>query len=609
MAINNKKYFLASIIAALVCFVAAGVLGWDIRQRFLTDQLWGQRVLWFWLFVWTGILLLLGRFITTLPQGNRLLIASLTSGVLLAGGFMPWSTFFLMFIAFVPLLWVEEVLSQEREGTSLWTLFKFSFCTFLTWNLLSTYWIQNSSFVAGIFSNALNSVFMCVPILLYHLTKKRMGQRAAAWGFVGYWMTFEIGHLNWDLSWPWLTLGNSFAHLPAIIQWYEFTGVFGGTLWILVLNIYVAVQINKLYTSGRITTQALQPVFLRLALGIAIPIAVSLIRYYTYNVATDRQVEVVTVQPNYEPHYQKFRTPQKEQVKHFQRLSAEKITQNTDYLVFPETVFNGIEITNIKQHPLITGFRSFIKDYPKINLVMGLSSFKEYEEAEKKPHHLYTICNEDKTFCRYIDSHNSSIQLNNQTDEIPYYKKSKLVPGAESMPFIGNVDFFRSLILDLGGAPGLSLGKQKEREVFSSKSGAIGTLICYESVYGDYVTEYTRKGAEAFFVITNDGWWDNTLGHRQHMYMSSLRAIENRRYVVRSANTGISCYVNSRGDIYNPSKYNEAIALRDDIYMNDKMTIYARYGDLIGRVSILITLWLIVTMIANGLKREKKKKT
>ena len=191
-------------------------------------------------------------------------------------------------------------------------------------------------------------------------------------------------------------------------------------------------------------------------------------------------------------------------------------------------------------------------------------------------------------------------QFVNIAENVEIYHKAKLVLGVETLPFKFITKPLESLF-DLGGTSG-SLGTSKEPVNFEVGKAKIAPTICYESIYGDYVTDYVKEGAEALFVITNDGRWDNSNGHRQHMYLSSLRAIENRRYVVRSANTGISCFINSRGDIYHPSSYDEAIAIRDEIYLNHKITFYTLYGDLIGRISILVSIWLLVSMLANGLR-------
>jgi apolipoprotein N-acyltransferase len=602
--INGKLF--ASLVG-IVCWMIAAWIGLLMLDAANQQELWKSEALWFWLFIWSGTLLLTGRFITTLSNKFKLLGASLLSGILLAGGFMPMPTFFLMFVGFVPLLWVENEIATARENTSKWTVFKFAFCSFFTWNLLSTWWIQNSAFAAGIFSNMLNAVFMTIPFVIYHITHKVMGRRAANWGFLGYWLTFEIGHLTWDLSWPWLTLGNSFAHLPAIVQWYEYTGVFGGSLWILGVNLYLFQLLFDKYKGSTNTRQVAFAITGRITALIVLPIILSLAMYYSYTIDTNNLVEIVSVQPNYEPHHEKFSVSQSKQLERYKRITTDFVTPNTDYLIFPETAFRRIQSDQLATHSTIQTLQELIKPYPKLNLVTGISAFKEYQENDElKPDNLYTYCNTDKTKCRYIDSHNAAIQLNNQTTEIPYYKKSKLVPGAESMPFIGGISFFQDLVLDLGGSPGVGLGTQLEREVFTSDRATIAPLICYESIYGDYVTEYVQRGANILFVITNDGWWGNTIGHRQHLYLSSLRAIETRRTVVRSANTGISCIINRRGDIEKATNYNEQTAVKATVPLNEEITFYTRYGDLIGRVSILLSGWLIITLIANTLQKSKR---
>lgn len=599
-----KKGMQVRLWVGMICLLIVVYLAYDLNNLYQQQQLWGQRALWLGVFFWSAVLCLLGRFFTKLEQWDRLLLASSASGVLLAAGFMPMPTFFLMFVAFIPLLWVEHQIAQAHSTTAKWTVFKFAFNSFLIWNLLSTWWIQNASFVAGILGNTLNAFFMTIPFVFYHVTKKNIGQRAANLGFICYWMTFEIGHLNWGISWPWLTLGNSFAQLPSLVQWYEFTGVFGGSLWILGLNIWLANALFQ-YLDNK-ASFSWKGIVIKPVLAFMLPIIISLGMYYSYEPTTNREVEVLSIQPNYEPHYQKFTVPQREQLERFMELTEKGVTDQTAYVLFPETSFRSIEANHLESSIVIQRLKAFCELHPNLNLITGLSSYIRYTDKDKAPSNAYTYCNRDQSQCQYIDSHNSAIQLNKETATIPYYKKSKLVPGAESMPYIGNIDLFKNLILDLGGAPGLSLGTQEKRAAFSSKHGKVAPLICYESIYGDYVTDYVKEGAEALFVITNDGWWDNSLGHRQHMYLSSLRAIENRRYVVRSANTGVSCFINSRGDIYKASDYDEPIALRDNIYLNDKKTFYSLYGDLIGRVSILVSVWLLVSMLSNGLKGEQR---
>jgi len=163
------------------------------------------------------------------------------------------------------------------------------------------------------------------------------------------------------------------------------------------------------------------------------------------------------------------------------------------------------------------------------------------------------------------------------------------------MPFGAILKPLESFALDLGGTTG-SLGSQEESSVFSSEFTEIKTapVICYESVYGDYVASYVRKGANLIFVITNDGWWDNTPGYKQHMAYSRLRAIETRRSIARAANTGISCFINQRGDVLQTTGWWKATAIKGILNANDEMTVFAKAGNYIGRLASFLALGLII---------------
>ena len=145
----------------------------------------------------------------------------------------------------------------------------------------------------------------------------------------------------------------------------------------------------------------------------------------------------------------------------------------------------------------------------------------------------------------------------------------------------------------MGGSTG-SLGPQPEPTVFTDlDSVKVGAAICYESIFGEWIAGYVKKGAQALFIITNDGWWGDTPGYRQHLQYGRLRAIETRRSIARSANTGTSCFVNQRGDILQPTPWWEASVIKQTINLNDKITFYTRFGDYISKVAILLSFVLI----------------
>jgi apolipoprotein N-acyltransferase len=581
-------------------------------QRYEQEQLWGYLPLWWLSAGWAAKVATLGpSAFSKLPQRNQLLWMSSLSGLLLAMGFVPMPFVPTLFFGLVPLLWVEDQISRSREGMAKWLVFKYSFNTFLIWNILSTFWVLNASFFAGILANSLNAVFMATVFMAYHVVKKKHNETIANLALASFWIAFEYLHFNWEISWPWLALGNGFAHVPWMIQWYEYTGVFGGSLWVLVANIWIGHQFNEAFhdalsSDAYLRWATIKQLLFKPLIWIVSPLLLSLGMYVSYQ-PKGKSVEVVTVQPNFEPHYQKFRLRDDEQFPLFTQTAQMALTDSTAYLLFPETSFDGIEVSDLGNRPIIQWHRGFLKQYPKTYLVMGIGGQKIFRSHETPSRYARKYCAENGN-CTYYEAHNSALQLHSDSSSaIPYYIKSKLVPGAETMPYIGQIDLFKGLILSLGGVSGDGLAKQEQRMAFESPYGKVSPLICYESVYGEFVTECIKRGAQALFVLTNDGWWDKTPGHVQHLHFARLRAIETRRDVVRSANTGISAFINQKGEITQASVYNERIALRGQVRMNEEITFYVRYGDLIGRIAAFMTALIMLSTLVRFMPNQGRR--
>lgn len=559
--------------------------------------LWGHRPLILFIAIWSFYILAIEHRFSKLPQNRKLLLWSTLSGIILSIGF-PISPFTpLMFIGFVPLLIVEKIISDYRSSPSKWEVFKYSYHAFVVWNILTTYWVSNSaSFMGGVIAVWLNAFFMTIPFVLFHQARKVMQGNFGYVAFIANWLAWEYLHLRWEISWPWLTLGNSFAQYPSWVQWFEYTGVFGGSLWILITNLLIFrwVVIPFFLKNQKVAKSN----YLKIVAIILIPILFSHWRYHTYK-PIGKEVEVVVVQPNFEPHYQKFTIPKLQQLDRFIELSRNTLTKNTTYLVFPETSFGFFDIDQLERQEVIRKLRALVNDYPRLKLVMGISAYKFFKKGEKLTDTSREIVDKRTGEIRYWESYNAAIQLESGNSAIQFYKKSKLVPGAEILPYHELFFIFKPIVDQLGGTMA-GFGPQSNRIPFTSNSGNIGTQICYESIYGEYSTGYIREGANALFVITNDGWWDDTPGYQQHLKFASLRAIETRKSIARSANTGISAFINQRGDILQATAYEETIAIKGNIRLNDTITFYVAWGDLIGRLAVFTFILLFLNTIVKG---------
>jgi apolipoprotein N-acyltransferase len=306
--------------------------------------------------------------------------------------------------------------------------------------------------------------------------------------------------------------------------------------------------------------------------------------------------EVVVVQPNIDPYEEKFSgtpnfIPYKEQFDRLISLSKKEVTDNTEFVLWPETAIpSGYLEDDIESYDLVKQMKAFVAGLKKGALITGMDSYKIYDGPA-------TATANYSENVGYYDSFNSALLITKDTLEI--YHKSKLVPGVETIP-----SFLASLTIDMGGTSG-SLGTQETRSVFfnENKLGA-APVICYESIFGQFVSDYVRNGAGFIAIITNDGWWGNTPGHVQHLQYASLRAIETRKSVARSANTGISGFVDQKGVIRNTTKYWETDVRKDQIHINDIITFYVAAGDYIGVAGLSASGVLILMLIFLGIKER-----
>lgn len=503
------------------------------------------------------------------------------SGLLIAVAWPVRGLAPLAFIAFVPLLYLEE------KHYSFWI----SSITFLIWNALTTWWVWKTTALGTIGMIVLNSLFMTCVFWVYHFVKTRLyDNKKGYYLLIIFVLAFEYLHLNWQINWPWLNLGNVFSHYHTWVQWYSITGIAGGTIWVLLANILVY-KLLKDY-------KKIYVVYVLLVLFI--PLIVSKIQYACYD-EKGSDVEIVVVQPNLDPYTEEFTLNPKQIMERNLSVAAPMMTENTRFVVSPESAIQeNIWLDNIDKYYSIKELRRFIDKYPQACYVIGISAYGLAPDGSENDFAARKFYDVDKYFYAY----NTATLITK--DSIQLYHKSRLTPGAEAMPSWWFMRMLKDSALDLGGTVG-TLKKDSEARTLSFDNHRVAALICYESVFGEYVTEFVRKGADMLFVITNDGWWGNSPGHKQHLEFSKLRAIETRRSVARSANTGISGFINQRGDIIEQSKYWEQTALRNTIKTNDKLTFYVRYGDYLYKISVFMTALLVaMTIVKLILKKQWK---
>ena len=529
-------------------------------------------------------------------KNRRLLTLSVFSGILLSLSYFPWFSGIILLIAFIPLLFVEEFIYSTKERNRPVILFAYAWLSFFIWNALTTFWIAKATLAGAIIVLVVNSFLFSLVFLLFHLTKRNLGRQFGNFSLLVYWIGWEYFYLNAEISWPWLNLGNGFAKDVSIIQWYELTGALGGTLWVLAVNLVLFALLRHYIVHKALAVQWPRMVFL--AALIFAPILLSLYIFHDYEEKKDPW-HIGIVQPSIDPYHEKFSgMSQEDQMDVLLNLADSIADDRMDYLVGPETaIHQDVQESKIRSHPDVMRIDSFVHQHPNLMVVLGMDSFRKFKSEEKPTSSARRIGESDS----WIERYNSAIQIDT-SGHWPVYHKSKLVVGVEKMPYSGVFGFLNDLVIDLGGTTG-SRGTQEERETFgaSGRGVKVAPVICYESIYGEYINGYVQNGAGLIFVITNDGWWGKTIGYRQHMHYARLRAIETRRSIARAANTGISCFINQKGQVINPAGWWERTAIQGTLNANDVKTVYVQYGDYIGRVAGFMAIFALLYLVAKVL--------
>ena len=540
----------------------------------------------------------------------KYIFLSLISALLLS---ISWPTYgipFFIFFAFVPLLLMEQEISKfSKINKKGWAVFGLTYLAFFIWNVVTTGWLYhaknpdgNNSLLAVAIPVIVNSLLMSLVFQLYYWYKKVRGTYFGLVFFVAIWLSFERFHLNWEFTWPWLNLGNAFSEYPQLIQWYDTIGATGGSFWILLINVF-AFYTLRIWQAGRIRKDLVKNISILTAI-IVLPLLISIYKYNSYQEKPVGEVTTLLLQPKLDPYTEKYSKDSLQILAELLSLAEENSKTKVDFFIAPETAFPGngsLSENGFNKSTSIAIAKEFLGKHPQSIFLTGASTHKFlFDEADTED---YSTKIQEGV---WVNSYNSALQII-PNQEVEVYHKAKLVPGVEIFPYIRYLKpILGDAMLDFGGANS-SLGIDKERKVFSNRfnKAKMAPIICYESIYGEYVTDYVKNGANLLAIMTNDSWWDNTEGHKQLLSYARLRAIETRREIVRAANSGISAHINARGDILQDTFYDDRTALLVKANLLEEKSIYTKIGDLISRIAIFVLGFLIIYHFGERIASKK----
>lgn len=544
---------------------------------------------------------------------RQIWLALLTAFLLwLAWPPIPFTSPILLF-AFLPLMIVLQEIEESTLHKKGYKIFYLSGLAFLAWNTASIYWVFNSlnavmpTFAACLLSLipfGLGAVLMTFSFWLYRKVARNTKPLIADISLVGFWISYEYLHQTWDLKFPWMTLGNGFANTPQLIQWYEYTGVYGGTFWVLVSNILIFrlwMSLRKQKSKVKSEKTYKRSLIIALIIWIIVPISLSVLVYSTFEEEINPS-NIVVVQPNIDPYGKNHTHTEKEQLTTLINLSKQKAQVNTEFFVWPETAITGYkDEEDFRNTNSFKTVQSFLDSFKNATVISGAETYLAYQNQKTLSAKFVKENN------LWYDSFNTAVAIEN-SPKLQFYHKSKLVPGVEKMPFPELLSFLNPLFEKFGGTTGGYGGQEEPSNLYASSGIGVVSAICYESIWGDWVAKSVNKGAQFIAVITNDGWWGNTSGKDQHLDYARLRAIENRRWVARSANTGISAFINQRGDIVQKTEWWKTAVIKQDINLNTEITFYTAHQDWIVFPFLFIGGFGFLFVIVMRFKKKKIRK-
>jgi apolipoprotein N-acyltransferase len=515
------------------------------------------------------------------------------TGILLWLSALPSSLWYLSFIAFIPLLFASDL--AIKTGRPVLTFCFQLLITLIVFYAGAAYWILQTTYL--VFLIGFLIVLPFILLLTPYIWLKKRESRYSAVYFISAWLVAELVQSYFQLGSPFYNLGNNLGKLPHIIQWYEFTGAAGGTLWILVVNFLLYALVKTLKSNSRHLVRR-GVATLVILFG---PVFVSLILFYSYH-EKGPKTEVLIIHPGTDCSNVKYRINIYGLMDIYLKVMLPQLTPNTGYVVLPETaITNAGWVKDLDNNLVFDYYKAHTAAYPDLKLVTGAIVYESIPDVESiKGHKKIPGIRYSKNYNVWYYTYNSAL-LVQKNQPVQMRTKDGLVPYQEYAPYPTLLPRFSPVGIDFQFS-----AREKNSKVFTDENRMrTAAFICYELVYGRLFAQSARHGAQAFFVLLNEGWYSDPKVPEQFLQLSVIRAIENRRSIAHASNLGVSAFINQRGEIIQRIDRKTPGFLKQEILLNRNKTLEATAGNYMGFIAILT----ISLVIVNELIMKRRTKT
>jgi apolipoprotein N-acyltransferase len=499
-----------------------------------------------------------------------LFILPAISGLLLLLSFPRFDLGFLAWIGLVPLLLAIR--------TSSWRLaFGQGFCTGLVFYAGSLSWVVVAMNLYGKVPLAVSYVallmlaaYCALYLALFSSLLRAIAVNSTSfllWTAPAVWVVLELIRTHLFTGFPWALLGYSQYRTLSVIQVADLAGVYGVSFLIVLVNVWASMVVQGVW--ALISPAALRVSIPWVRASLALVFVVAAVAYGHWRLIphphlfSEHTLKIGLVQPNVDQGRKWDVAFRRETIDRLERLT-ESVIGDVSLVVWPEAATPFLfEVESDYREELLRFVRSH-----GVALLFGSPA---------------AVVEKDSNQLRLL---NSAFLLTGDGRILDRYDKIHLVPFGEYIPVKGLLSFLDKLVVGIGDfLPG------NAPEVMTGPGGQLGVVICFEVIFPDLVRQFVDRGADYMVTITNDAWFGRTSAPYQHFGMVVFRAIENRVYFARAANTGISGIIDPFGRILRMSDIFTEDALAGEIRTGGPRTFYTAYGDLFGYACVILALF------------------
>jgi len=521
------------------------------------------------------------------------LLLGLLSGLLLGISFPPSPFPFLIFFALIPFLYVIE----KRD--SLFSINRFTYFTTFFFTIITLYWVGSWTkeadpflMISGVLLMFVNPALFMIPSTLYYLCREHLNKNIALSLFPFFWVSFEYLYSLTDLRFPWLTLANSLPKFNIFIQAADIIGAYGLSLLVLYINLFLYLSLKNYRESKKLNLTYLTVALLLFILPII---------YGAYKISSfqnqGKTLKVGLIQPDLNPWEKWAAGNLNEQLDLYLNMSKQAVDEGAEFILWPESALPVYLLSGNYEYE-VERIHNFVR-INNVSIMTGMPDATFYFDLTNAPPEAKRTTSGTTAYTSY----NSILLFQPSKNAIQKYGKIKLVPFGEKVPFVEELPFLGDFIKWQVGISSWNVGK--EQTVFNiSDNLKVGGVICIESIYPDFVSGFVQKGANILAVVTNDSWYGYSSGPFQHKDISILRAVENRRSVIRAANGGISCIIDPLGNVISKTKLFTRDVLVGSTQLGEELTFYTKYPFLIPIIAFVISILIIVLSIIKKIIRK-----